>query len=81
MEVDSIEYNLKESRRFNERPHILVDTYLTNSTESEQTLTYELNEKTATTSRWDYKLGAKLGITRKIKSTCEPAIVLPYALC
>lgn len=70
MEVVSIDYDLKESRRFDVAPHVLVDTYLSNDTGSEQTLTYELNEKTTTTSRWDYKLGIKLGITKKVKSTC-----------
>ncbi|KAF5341171.1 hypothetical protein D9611_006067 [Ephemerocybe angulata] len=68
MDVDSIEYNFKESRRFNERPHILVDTYLSNDTGSDQTLTYELNEKTSTTSKWDYKVGIKLGFSKKVKT-------------
>ncbi|KAJ3542650.1 hypothetical protein NMY22_g3428 [Coprinellus aureogranulatus] len=68
MEVVSIDYDLKESRRFDVAPHILVDTYLSNDTGSEQTLTYELNEKTATTSKWDYKVGIKLGITKKVKT-------------
>ncbi|KAF5341169.1 hypothetical protein D9611_006069 [Ephemerocybe angulata] len=64
MDVDSIEYKFKESRRFNERPHILVDT--SNETGSEQTLTYELNEKTSTTSKWDYKVGIKLDTSHSL---------------
>lgn len=75
MDVISIEYDLKESRRFDVAPHILVDTYLGNGTGSEQSMMYELNEKTVTTSRWDYKLGIKLGFTKKVKSMCT---IQPY---
>ena len=32
MEVENIHYDIKASRRFNERPHVLVDTYLSNNT-------------------------------------------------
>jgi hypothetical protein len=78
MEVVGIEYNLKGSRRFNERPHVLVDTYLSNTTGSEQALTYELNEKTSTTSKWDYKAGFKLEVTRKIKSMFCPCLFLRF---
>lgn len=74
MEVINIDYDLKESRKFEVTPHVLVDTYLSNDTGSEQTLTYELNEKTVTTWRWDYKIGIKLGYSNKIKGTRSEVI-------
>jgi len=71
LEVYSIEYDLKESKRFNERPHVLVDTYLSNDTGSEQTLTYELDEKTTTTWHWEYQIGVEVGAEASGKGRCK----------
>ncbi|KAF5339413.1 hypothetical protein D9611_009867 [Ephemerocybe angulata] len=84
LEVEKIEYDLKESKRLNEKPHVLVNMYLENDADTEQMLTYKLNEKTVATSRWDYKVGFKVGYQAKFKGgipkIAEGEVSTDYAL-